>query len=80
MLAALAALAVAPFFSLPPFAITTLARILLFALLVEQDLHLALGVADEVAIMARGSIVHRSDTAAFRSDPGTAHRLLGVEE
>ena len=48
-------------------------------LLVEQDLHLAFGVADEIAVMARGTIVHRSATLAFRRDPATAHRLLGVE-
>jgi branched-chain amino acid transport system ATP-binding protein len=48
-------------------------------LLVEQDLHLAFGVSDEIAVMARGVIVHRSETLAFRRDPATAHRLLGVE-
>jgi len=48
-------------------------------LLVEQDLHLAFGVSDEIAVMARGVIVHRSETQAFRRDPATAHRLLGVE-
>jgi len=48
-------------------------------LLVEQDLHLAFGVADEIAVMAKGSVVHRSDTRAFRRDPATAHRLLGVD-
>ncbi len=48
-------------------------------LLVEQDLHLAFGVADEIAVMAKGAIVHRSETLAFRRDPATAHRLLGVE-
>jgi branched-chain amino acid transport system ATP-binding protein len=48
-------------------------------LLVEQDLHLAFGVSDEIAVMAKGAIVHRSETPAFRRDPATAHRLLGVE-
>jgi branched-chain amino acid transport system ATP-binding protein len=48
-------------------------------LLVEQDLHLAFGVSDEIAVMAKGAIVHRSDTLAFRRSPATAHRLLGVE-
>ncbi|MDN5858680.1 MAG: ABC transporter ATP-binding protein [Pseudonocardia sp.] len=47
-------------------------------LLVEQDLHLAFAVAGEVAVMERGAIVHRSPTAAFRADPATAARLLGV--
>ncbi len=48
-------------------------------LLVEQDLHLAFGVSDEIAVMAKGTIVHRSATAEFRKDPITARRLLGVE-
>jgi branched-chain amino acid transport system ATP-binding protein len=48
-------------------------------LLVEQDLHLAFGVSDEIAVMAKGAIVHRSDTTAFRRDPATARRLLGIE-
>jgi branched-chain amino acid transport system ATP-binding protein len=48
-------------------------------LLVEQDLHLAFGVADDIAVMARGAIVHRSTTPAFRRDPATARRLLGIE-
>jgi branched-chain amino acid transport system ATP-binding protein len=47
-------------------------------ILVEQDLHLAFGVADEVAVMEKGRIVHRTDTDSFRRDPATAHRLLGV--
>jgi branched-chain amino acid transport system ATP-binding protein len=48
-------------------------------LLVEQDLHLAFSVAQDVAVMARGTIVHRCSTAAFRRDPATASRLLGVD-
>jgi branched-chain amino acid transport system ATP-binding protein len=48
-------------------------------LLVEQDLHLAFTVSDEIAVMAKGVIVHRSETLAFRRDPPTAHRLLGVD-
>jgi branched-chain amino acid transport system ATP-binding protein len=48
-------------------------------LLVEQDLHLAFAVADAVAVMAKGAIVHRSGTTEFRRDPATARRLLGVE-
>jgi branched-chain amino acid transport system ATP-binding protein len=47
-------------------------------LLVEQDLHLAFGAADDVAVLDRGRIVHRSSTAEFRADAATAHRLLGV--
>jgi branched-chain amino acid transport system ATP-binding protein len=48
-------------------------------LLVEQDLHLAFGVSHEIAVMARGVIVHRTPTDAFRRDPATARRLLGIE-
>ncbi len=47
-------------------------------LLVEQDLHLAFAVSDEIACMEKGRIVHRVPTLEFRRDPGTAHRLLGV--
>ena len=46
--------------------------------LVEHDLHLVFGVADSFAVLARGAVVHRAATAAFRGDPDTAHRLLGV--
>jgi branched-chain amino acid transport system ATP-binding protein len=45
---------------------------------VEQDLHLAFAVADEIAVMDKGVIVHRSSTRDFRSDSSVAHRLLGV--
>jgi branched-chain amino acid transport system ATP-binding protein len=58
--------------------ITTMRAEGVAVLLVEQDLHLAFGVADEVAVMARGQIVHRVPTPEFRRDPDTAHRLLGV--
>jgi branched-chain amino acid transport system ATP-binding protein len=47
-------------------------------ILVEHDLHLVFGVADTVTVLARGTIAHRADTEAFRRDPDTAHRLLGV--
>lgn len=47
-------------------------------LLVEQDLHLAFGVCDEIAVMEKGRIVHRVPTPEFRADRATAHRLLGV--
>jgi branched-chain amino acid transport system ATP-binding protein len=46
--------------------------------LVEQDLHLAFGVADEIAVMEKGALVHRVPTPEFRRDPDTAYRLLGV--
>ncbi|RVX38715.1 amino acid/amide ABC transporter ATP-binding protein 2 (HAAT family) [Nonomuraea polychroma] len=48
------------------------------AVLVEQDLHLAFRLADEVAVMQKGRIVHRSPTADFRADRARAHALLGV--
>jgi branched-chain amino acid transport system ATP-binding protein len=47
-------------------------------ILVEHDLHLVFGVADAIAVLARGVIVHEATTPAFRRDPDTAHRLLGV--
>lgn len=47
-------------------------------LLVEQDLHLAFMVCDEIAVMVKGRIAHRSSTADFRADESTARRLLGV--
>ena len=47
-------------------------------LLVEQDLHLAFAVSDEIACMEKGRIVHRVPTPEFRRDPATAQRLLGV--
>lgn len=47
-------------------------------ILVEHDLHLVFGVVDTVTVLARGTIAHRADTEAFRRDPDTAHRLLGV--
>jgi branched-chain amino acid transport system ATP-binding protein len=59
--------------------IKAMARDGVAVLLVEQDLHLAFGVSDEIAVMARGVIAHRSETRAFRRDPATARRLLGIE-
>jgi branched-chain amino acid transport system ATP-binding protein len=47
-------------------------------LVVEQDLHLAFAVADEIAVMDKGRIVHRSPTLDFRKDSSVAHALLGV--
>lgn len=47
-------------------------------LLVEQDLNLAFTLADDIAVMEKGSIVHRGTTTDFRQDPDRAHRLLGV--
>jgi branched-chain amino acid transport system ATP-binding protein len=45
---------------------------------VEQDLHLAFAVADDIAVMDKGVIVHRSTTREFRSDSTVARSLLGV--
>jgi ABC-type branched-subunit amino acid transport system ATPase component len=45
---------------------------------VEQDLHLAFAVADDIAVMDKGRVVHRSPTLQFRSDSSVAQRLLGV--
>jgi branched-chain amino acid transport system ATP-binding protein len=46
--------------------------------IVEQDLHLAFAVADDIAVMDKGRVVHRSSTRQFRSDSSVAHALLGV--
>lgn len=46
--------------------------------LVEQNLRLALSVAQQVAVMEKGRIVLHTSTAEFRSDPDRANALLGV--
>jgi branched-chain amino acid transport system ATP-binding protein len=48
------------------------------ALLVEQNLGMALRLADVVAIMTKAQIVYRATAAEFRADPETARTLLGV--
>ena len=48
------------------------------ALLVEQNLGMALGLADSVYIMAKGRIAHHASVHDFRRDPDTARALLGV--
>jgi branched-chain amino acid transport system ATP-binding protein len=58
--------------------VTTLRGEGVAVLLVEQDLHLAFAVADEIAVMEKGVLVHRVPTPEFRRDPATAYRLLGV--
>jgi branched-chain amino acid transport system ATP-binding protein len=50
----------------------------LSVLLVEQDLRAAFTLADEIAVMRKGQIVHRAPTPEFRSDPNRAQQLLGV--
>lgn len=47
-------------------------------LIVEQDLRLAFDVADRVAVMTKGQIVHESSVAEFRQDADRAQSLLGV--
>jgi len=58
--------------------VTTLRDEGVAVLIVEQDLHLAFAVAGEIAVMAKGALVHRVPTPEFRRDPDTAYRLLGV--
>jgi branched-chain amino acid transport system ATP-binding protein len=50
----------------------------LSAILVEQNLHVAVALADRVEIMAKGEIVHRATMDAFRRDRKTAQALLGA--
>jgi branched-chain amino acid transport system ATP-binding protein len=50
----------------------------LAVLLVEQDLRTAFAVADEITVMRKGEIVHRSPTLEFRRHPALAAELLGV--
>jgi branched-chain amino acid transport system ATP-binding protein len=50
----------------------------LSAIVVEQNLHVALALADEVAIMTKGEIVYRAATGEFRRSPQVARTLLGI--
>ncbi|MET9602879.1 ABC transporter ATP-binding protein [Streptomyces sp. NPDC006459] len=47
--------------------------------LVEQNLGLALSVAEHVAVMQKGSIVHRATCAEFAASADDRRRLLGVD-
>ncbi|MFD8952384.1 ABC transporter ATP-binding protein [Streptomyces xanthophaeus] len=47
--------------------------------LVEQNLGLAFSVAQNVAVMQKGRIVHEAACADFRSSPEDRRRLLGVD-
>lgn len=47
-------------------------------LLVEQNINLALSVADRVYIMNKGQIVHECSAIELAEDEETQHRLLGV--
>ncbi|HEY7397054.1 MAG TPA: ABC transporter ATP-binding protein [Gaiellaceae bacterium] len=50
----------------------------LSAIVVEQNLHVAVALADRVAIMSKGEIAYRATTQGFRGDRATAQALLGV--
>ncbi|MDG4856628.1 ABC transporter ATP-binding protein [Streptomyces sp. T-3] len=47
--------------------------------LVEQNLALAFSVAQNVAVMQKGRIIHEAACAKFRSSPEDRRRLLGVD-
>ena len=47
-------------------------------LLVEQNYHLALQVADRVYVMNKGRIVYEGDSAGLERDEGVKRRYLGV--
>ena len=47
-------------------------------LLVEQNVHSALAVADRAYVMQQGRVVHEGSAAALRQDPVLQRRLLGV--
>ena len=47
-------------------------------LLVEQNVRLALSVADRVYIMNKGQVVHESAAYELAEDKETQHKLLGV--
>jgi branched-chain amino acid transport system ATP-binding protein len=50
------------------------------AILVEQNAQKILGVTDRAAIIERGAIVYRGDSAALRADRATLETHLGVSE
>jgi branched-chain amino acid transport system ATP-binding protein len=50
----------------------------LSAIVVEQNLHVAVALADRVAIMTKGELAYQATTKEFRNDRATAHALLGV--
>ena len=47
-------------------------------LLVEQNVELALGIADRAYVMHGGRIIHESSAAALRADRTLQRRLLGI--
>jgi branched-chain amino acid transport system ATP-binding protein len=52
----------------------------LSAILVEQNAQKILGVTDRAAIIERGGIVYRGDSAALRADRATLETYLGVAD
>jgi branched-chain amino acid transport system ATP-binding protein len=50
----------------------------LSAIVVEQNLHVAVALADRVAIMTKGEISYRATTQEFRQSRAVAQSLLGV--
>jgi branched-chain amino acid transport system ATP-binding protein len=50
----------------------------LSAIVVEQNLHVAVALADRVAIMTKGEISYRGTTREFRGSRAVAQSLLGV--
>ena len=58
--------------------IGTLARSGVTVLLVEQNLTLALSIADEIAVMSKGRITFRGAPEDLRSDTERVRQLLGV--
>jgi len=47
-------------------------------LLVEQNLHFAMDLADEVTLLGRGKVRWQGSSTAFRSEEAVQHRWLGV--
>ena len=47
-------------------------------LIAEQNLRLALDIADRVYVLERGEIVHEAPAAEFRNDSARQLRFLGV--
>jgi len=47
-------------------------------LLVEQNLPMALAIADEVYVLSKGRVVYRGTPAALSADAAVKHRYLGV--
>ena len=47
-------------------------------LLVEQNLDLALSIADRVYILVNGTIVHSSSSELFREDKEKQRQYLGI--